>query len=384
MCWVASGFSQTMVTTLTDTFSGSGDVEFDKHGNLFIADYGDALPNSNGTTVWQFDSVNGLVPFCDSGLLGASGNDFDRHGNLIQANIAANKISMINDQGVAANLASAGIVAPVGVAVDSSDNVYVCNCGNHRIMKIDSSGNVTTLSASSLLSCPNGMALDGDGNLYVSNFNNGLVLKIEPDGTTTQLADVPGSNNGHVEYDPVNDILYVASHGSHAIYRLTLAGELQIIAGTGQRGNQDGDVSQATFSRPNGVAISADGERIYVNSSIPVTNVGLPLNPSVVRVITLDDDTSDSTVSIPQLESEPFDMNVRYADGAFQVDVETASALNGTVYILDHQGRVIHIQRADFDTSSSQQRVPVKLSTGIYQVGFESVRNGLWRKVYVP
>lgn len=373
-----------MVTTLTDTFSGSGDVEFDKNGNLFIADYGDALPNSNGTTVWQFDSVNGLVPFCDSGLLGASGNDFDRHRNLIQANIAASKISIIDANGTASNLAVAGIVAPVGVAVDSSDNVYVCNCGNHRIMKLDSLGNVSTLSASALLSCPNGMALDADGNLYVSNFNNGLVLKIEPDGTTTQFAEVPGGNNGHVEYDPVNDVLYVASHGSHAIYRLTLSGELQIIAGTGQRGNQDGDVSQATFSRPNGVAISADGKRIYVNSSIPLTNAGLPLNPSVVRVITLDDDTADSTVSIPQLKAEPFDMTVRYADGAFIITVETASALNGVIYVVDQQGRVVHVERVSFQANSVERFVPGNLSTGVYQVGFESARHGLWRKVYVP
>ena len=104
---------------------------------------------------------------------------------------------------------------------------------------------------------------------------------------TPGIPGASGPSNGHIIYSENENLLYVASHGSHRIYKLTLEGDLTVLAGTGVRGNNDGSASDATFSRPNGLALSITEDTLFVNSSIPLTDAnGRPLNPSVIRMIT--------------------------------------------------------------------------------------------------
>ena len=196
--------------------------------------------------------------------------------------------------GVRTFFTSTGISNPVGLAFDSSDNLYVCNCGNNTIRKVTPSGTSTVFSSGSLFFCPNGITIDEDGNFYISNFSNGNVIKITPDGTpslinVTPIGTTSGPSNGHIDYHEESRTLFVASHASSTIYYIHLddSSILHTLAGTGVRGNTDGDASTATFSRPNGVAVTTTGDSIYINSSIPLTNIpNRPLNPSVVRLIT--------------------------------------------------------------------------------------------------
>ena len=276
---------QVMVSTVTDEIPGSGGVKLDAQGNVYIANYGDALPNQNGNQVWRLDKEGNLEVFA-TGFQGASGNDFDSQGNLFQSNIAGSFISKITPEGNVSTFVSAGISAPVGIGIDSQDNLFVCNCGNNTIRKVTPNGGSTQFASGTLFNCPNGITLDHEENLYVSNFSNGSVVKVTPEGTASFFINIPGNNNGHIAYSPIDSVLYVNSHGSHRIYRVTLEGDITIIAGSGIRGNVDGTALQAQFSRPNGIDVSPSGDTLYLNSSIPLTNAGLPLNPSVVRMVT--------------------------------------------------------------------------------------------------
>jgi sugar lactone lactonase YvrE len=83
--------------------------------------------------------------------------------------------------------------SPTGVAVDSSGNVYVGDYLNHLIRKITPSGNVTTLAGTTGIigstnglgtnakfNRPLGIAVDSSGNVYVCDENNHLIRKMTP------------------------------------------------------------------------------------------------------------------------------------------------------------------------------------------------------------
>jgi len=283
----ATLFAQTEVTTVTPEIEGSGGLCLDADGNLYIADFGDSLsgPDPDGipNNIQVLDTDQNLSIF-STGFIGASGNNFDNNGTLHQSDIFASGIYKIVG-GVRTLVTADGIVAPVGVVFDSNDNFYVCNCGNNTIRKVTPGGTSTLFSSGSEFACPNGITIDEDDNLYVVNFSNTNVVKVDPAGTPTIIANTL-AGNGHIDYDPQTKNLYVASFAGQQIFYFNKDNPVRkLLSGTaGVRGNDDGDVGNATFSNPNGIAVTQTGDSIYVNSAVATT--GVALNPQYVRLIT--------------------------------------------------------------------------------------------------
>ena len=333
-------FSQVQVTTITDQFNGSGGVRLGPDGFLYVADYGSALPTPDGTTVWRINRVTGEREVFATGMSGASGNDFDSEGNYYQSNIGFGSIKKITPSGTITTFAT-GFNVPIGCVVDSEGNVYVANHSSNIVHKVSPAGTVSVLASGSPLNCPNGLTIDGENNLYTSNFSDNRVVKITPDGTMSILGEMEGNSNGHLIYSEAHDALFVTSHGSHRLFHVTLDGTVTTIAGTGARGNNNGDaLTEATFSRPNGIAVSLDGDTLWVNSSIPVTDVGFPLNPSVIRMITgLNDLLS------PTNELGPFNIAVNIspnpAADIVHINMELKTRQNLTINILDNMGKTV-------------------------------------------
>ena len=283
-----SALGQITVTTVTPTFNGSGGVTIDSTGQVYIGDFGDFLggPDTDGipNNVMKLDKDLNLTIVADD-FTGASGNEFNSEGILFQADIRDNAVYKIVD-GARELYASEGLVLPVGIAFDAEDNLYVCNCGANNIRKITPEGVSTMFFAGNgLLGCPNGMTIDENGNLYVVNFSNPFIVKIEPDGTASNIGNT-AAGNGHIDYDLNTNHLYIASFGAHLIYYLDLDDldeGARIIAGTGVPGNDDGEALSATFSAPNGIAVTKNGDSLYVNSSATLNNANL--NPQYVRVL---------------------------------------------------------------------------------------------------
>jgi len=270
------------VVTLTEPFSASGGLSVDRSGVVYAADYGDTLKGANGTNVYSV-TFDGIVTVFASGFLGGSGNEFDSKGNLYQSNITGNKISKITPDGTVSLFTSTLIKNPVGVTVDNLDNVYSTNCDRPgAIIKTTPEGVSTIFVSDSLLRCPNGLTIDSDGNLYTANFINGRVIKITQAGVVSVLATLPGENNGHLVFG--NGRLYVVARGANQIYEVSLKGGVKLLAGTGAKGNSDGDALQSTWYIPNGIGINSSGTKLYISDKVAGT--GTQLNPTVVRVIT--------------------------------------------------------------------------------------------------
>lgn len=77
---------------------------------------------------------------------------------------------------------------PQDVATDIAGNIYVADCGNHRIRKIDALGNVTTIAGDGTAGYKDGIGLDME--FYAMEG-----MDITPDGTALIIADGTGGDN---------------------------------------------------------------------------------------------------------------------------------------------------------------------------------------------
>lgn len=291
------------VTTLTDEFNGSGGLTVDSDGNIYVSDFGAGINNANGTNVSKIDPDTGDLTLFATGFSGASGSVFGQNGLFYQSNIGNSTITRVESDGALTTIANSanGISSPVGLAFVSNGDLMVNNCGSNSISKIDGNGTVSLFISSNLLNCPNGLISDDNDNLYAVNFNDGNIIKVNPNGAASIFASTPGSSgkpsggNGHIVFG--NNQLYLVSNATHQVFSLSLDGVLTVVAGNGTQGRDDGEVSQASFSLPNGIGISPDGSKLYVNDSVPVSGFNT-LSPNVVRVIQLTEDVAPPLQSI--------------------------------------------------------------------------------------
>jgi sugar lactone lactonase YvrE len=122
---------------------------------------------------------------------------------------------------------------------------------------------------------PWGVARSDDGTLYVADAgDNNRIRRVRPDGVVETLAggregfaDGPAMEAAfHTPSGLALDLagnLYVADTGNHAIRKVTPAGVVSTLAGTGRPGFRDGPGAQAQFNGPMGVAVDVAG-RVYV------------------------------------------------------------------------------------------------------------------------
>jgi sugar lactone lactonase YvrE len=206
----------------------------------------------------------------------------------------------------------AAFVHPQGVAVDSAGVVYVADTGTAMVRKISANGAVTTLvdfgSGNYYQGPPTGVAVDGAGNVYEvdpdgDGFDGGNLRVITPAGVATWVAGfydfapcpasvavdsarnlyltdlcrglvkLPATGGGVVMAKDVTNawgvavdrdgVVYVADTSRHRILRVTAAGSVTTLAGSGIRGSQDGPAEAASFDGPVGIAVDASG-RVYV------------------------------------------------------------------------------------------------------------------------
>jgi sugar lactone lactonase YvrE len=279
---------------VVETFSrelegGSGGMEVDATGFVYCSDFGSKLGagSTGGDRVWRLDPETGKDEVFVTGQRGASGNAIGPDGAFYQSNIGASTITRTLPDGTSSVFLRENLRNPVGIAIDEEGMLFVANCGSASILEVTPEGESNVFVTNPLLSCPNGITLDEEHNLYVANFNNGDVIKVDWAGEVTRLATLPGKNNGHLVYR--EGFLYVVARGAHQIYRVSLEGEVELFAGTGERGRDDGPALEATFSFPNDLAFSPDGKTLYVNENGSTTAPHTELAPVIVRAIRIRD-----------------------------------------------------------------------------------------------
>lgn len=240
-----------------DARGNLGGMTIDRLGFLYVANFRDA--------VWRI-GPDGEVTELTRSLYGASGNAVDRRGDLYQANFFANTITRITRAGEVSLFAD-GLEGPVGLAFDAEGALVVCNCNGNSLSRVTPDGEVEPFATSDRFACPNGIVAGADGNLYVTNFNNLDVLRVSPAGEVERFATVPGgAGNAHIA--SAKGFFYVTKIIANRVVKIGSGGEITPLAGTGQPGHDDGPAPGATFFRPNGIAVSPQGDRLYVNTMV--------------------------------------------------------------------------------------------------------------------
>lgn len=246
------------------SLSGPVGVALDKSGNLYVTDYYVVGVNYYNNLIRKITTTGAVV----STLAGTGDQGFvNGPGNLAQFSV------------------------PNGVAVDASGNVYVADVDNNRIRMVTPAGVVSTFAgtggrgntdgagsgpnAVATFNAPSAIAIDGSGNLYVADFSNNVIRKITAAGVVSTLAGsgALGFNNGvgiNASFNQPNGIavdaagnVYVADAGNSVIRKVTAGGVVSTYSGSGTAGATDGPANTASFRRPAGLTIDLGGN-IYV------------------------------------------------------------------------------------------------------------------------
>ncbi len=205
--------------------------------------------------------------------------------------IAGNGIAGGSGEGVPA--LEATLNTPASLAIDTAGNVYVADAFNHRVRRVAPDGVITTVAGTgeagadgdggqardARLRRPLGVAVDAAGALYVADTYNHRIRKVTAAGVITTVAGTgdPGfAGDGGpgaaamLAYPTgiavaADGALYIADTGNHRVRRLAADGTITTVAGTGAAGfNGDGGpAALARLNSPRGVAVSADG-KLYV------------------------------------------------------------------------------------------------------------------------
>lgn len=183
---------------------------------------------------------------------------------------------------------AASFYSPQGITLSSDGNFYVADAFNSAIRKVTSAGDVSTLTGNGTIGyidgslanarfyAPQSLVTDAAGNIYVADFSNNIIRKITPAGVVSTLA-----GSGSAGYDDGTGIaasfnnprglaidatgnIYVADRGNNLIRKITPAGVVTTFAGNRLSAYVDQVTgTSASFNKPSGLAIDAAGN-IYV------------------------------------------------------------------------------------------------------------------------
>ncbi len=242
---------------------GPTSVHKDAAGNLYITDF--------------FDKIRIVSP-----------------GGLIETFAGGDDRGFSGDGGQARN---ARLNIPLGVAGDTSGNIFIADSFNVRIRRVGPTRVIQTVggngqfrfsgdggpAVAATFAAPFGLTADIDGNVYIADSENHRVRRIAPDGTITTIAGIGqagfSGDGGQATQAALNYPLGLAVDGQKNLYisdnlnqRVRRVSPMGIITTVAGGGNQfvppDGTPALQMSLAPVGLAVDGGGNLLVLDSSL--------------------------------------------------------------------------------------------------------------------
>jgi trimeric autotransporter adhesin len=305
-------YNSDRVAATTSRLYNPAGMDIDASGNIYLADY-------NNCRIRKITPQGSIYTVVGTGSCGSAGDGgsallatingpksvvFDSAGNYYISEYTGNRVRKVDTSGNISTVAGTGTAGfnsdgvaattaqvnqPEQLAVDSSNNLYIADEGNHRIRKITVStgiistvaGNGTSGSAgdgaaatSANLKNARGIAVDSAGDLFIGDTGNHKIRKVDTGGIITTYAGNgtagllgDGGAATSAEFNTPWDValdatgnLYVADQVNHRIRQIDTSGNISTFAGSSMGYSGDGGVAtSATLQYPIGVAVDSLG-----------------------------------------------------------------------------------------------------------------------------
>jgi sugar lactone lactonase YvrE len=314
-----------------------GDVAVDSEGDLFIAD-------TKNHVVREVNTYGIITTFAGNGTAGYSGDNspatsaeldnpaglaVDASGDLFIADSGADVVREVYFNGIITTVAGVGLgggfngdnipaigaylFSPMGVALDSSGDLFIADTGNNRIREVNTKGIITTVAGngtagfsgdngpatSAELYNPTGVAvgsaLDSFGDLLIADSMNnrirevdkvtGVITTVAGNGPAGFTGDNGPATSAELHYpnavvaDSTGD-LFFADTSNNVVREVDRSGTITTVAGNytlgpGYSGDR-GPATKAAMHSPTGVALDSAGHLFIADA-----------NNNVVREVTV-------------------------------------------------------------------------------------------------
>jgi len=299
-------------TSISAKLNYPQDAAVDNTGNIYIADGNNGcIRKVTGGVISTMAGSPGVLGYggdggpATSALINVSyGVAVDGSGNVFIADRSNERVRKVTG-GIISTAAGTGsgffggdggpatsatLAQLAGLALDAAGNLFIADSSNHRVRKVDTNGNISTvagngaggyggdggLATAASLFFPDGQAVDANGNLYIADTRNQRIRRV--DATTHVISTVAGTGTSgysgdggpagsallsfpeDVAVDALGNI-YIADGNNNRIRKVDTSGNISTVVGTGAAGSSGdgGPALAATLRFPYSVAFDASG-----------------------------------------------------------------------------------------------------------------------------
>jgi trimeric autotransporter adhesin len=311
------GFSGDGAPATEAQLSGPSGVSVDSAGCLYIADMRNKrIRKVTPAGIISTAAGNGGFGLSGDGgpatlaqLYEPQGMAIDSAGNLYIADRRNMRVRKVTPAGIISTVAggrtglgdgglatSAPLFLPSGVAIDSAGNLFIADTYNHRVRKVTPAGLISTVAgtgtegssgdggpaAAAQLYLPIGVAVDSTGNLFIAEVFKSRVRKVTPNGIISTVAGIGTSGYSGdggpataaklcypsgIAVDSAGN-LFIADSNSQRIRKVTPAGIISTVPGTGVPYRGDGcQITAGDQFDPSGISIDSAGNLYFARAN---------------------------------------------------------------------------------------------------------------------